>query len=328
MSGDDYLWDKSGAPDADVARLEGALAPLRYSPPAKGFALPPRGPRSRGRFAGVVLLLAAALGALGAIAVASRDGTNGEAIARRDVAVIEVARVAGAPRVSGGSLVAAERFGVGDWVETDASSRARVVLDKIGTVEVEPSSRVEVRAIGKNQQRLDLRRGAISARVDAPPRLFVVDTPSAAAVDLGCAYRLEVEDDGAALLRVTSGSVSLEGGGKTALVPAGASCRTAKGRGPGTPRFEDAPAELAAAVDRFDAHGDDREALAALPAARPRDSLTVWHLFLRVSPAARASVFARLRALVPPAKDIDEARAEALDRTALAPYEESLRETW
>ena len=27
---DDYLWDRSGPPDPDVARLEQALAPLRY----------------------------------------------------------------------------------------------------------------------------------------------------------------------------------------------------------------------------------------------------------------------------------------------------------
>ena len=36
----------------------------------------------------------------------------------------------------------------------------------------------------------------MSARIWAPPRLFYVNTPSAVAEDLGCAYTLEVDDLG------------------------------------------------------------------------------------------------------------------------------------
>jgi hypothetical protein len=36
----DYLWDGTGEPDADVEQLETALRPLRYAPPAKPFTLP------------------------------------------------------------------------------------------------------------------------------------------------------------------------------------------------------------------------------------------------------------------------------------------------
>ena len=43
---------------------------------------------------------------------------------------------------------------------------------------------------------LRLAHGRLSARVTAPPRLFVVDTPAATAIDLGCAYDLAVLTDG------------------------------------------------------------------------------------------------------------------------------------
>ena len=43
---DDYLWDRSGPPDLEVARLEQRLAPLRYRHRAPR---PSRVPLGRGR---------------------------------------------------------------------------------------------------------------------------------------------------------------------------------------------------------------------------------------------------------------------------------------
>jgi len=37
--------------------------------------------------------------------------------------------------------------------------------------------------------------------------VFVVDTPSASAIDLGCAYTLHVNEDGSGTLRTTLGWV-------------------------------------------------------------------------------------------------------------------------
>ena len=71
----------------------------------------------------------------------------------------------------------------------------------------------------------------------APPRLFFVDTPAGVAADLGCAYTLEVDDHGDGLLHVTSGWVALQLKDRESMVPAGASCATRPGVGPGTPFF-------------------------------------------------------------------------------------------
>src|SRR4029077_20628692 len=131
-----------------------------------------------------------------------------------------------------------------EWLQTDATSRARIGIGEIGTVEVEPNSRVRLIAATSNEHRLALARGESSAVVTAPPRLFFVDLPTSTAVDLGCAYRMKTDESGSGLLRVTAGWVALEWKDRESLVPAGASCRTRSGDGPGTPYFNDAPEAL------------------------------------------------------------------------------------
>src|SRR5207248_1979033 len=82
----------------------------------------------------------------------------------------------------------------GAWLETDARSRAKVRVADIGWVDVEPRTRVRLVRASAAEHRLELSRGVLHAAVTAVPRLFVVDTPSAVAVDLGCAYTLEVDE--------------------------------------------------------------------------------------------------------------------------------------
>ena len=78
-----------------------------------------------------------------------------------------------------------------------------------------------------------LDRGTIHARIWAPPKLFFVDTQAAVAVDLGCAYTLQVDEKGDGLLRVTSGWVGLEREGRDTYIPEGAVCATRSEHRPG-----------------------------------------------------------------------------------------------
>jgi len=114
----------------------------------------------------------------------------------------QVSRLEGNPSV--------DQIKVGEWLQTDASSRARITVGNIGVVDVEPNTRVRLVAASPTEHRLTLERGEISAVVTAPPRLFLVDTPASTAVDLGCAYKIKTDESGNGVLRVTSGWVSLE----------------------------------------------------------------------------------------------------------------------
>ncbi|HEV3468707.1 MAG TPA: kelch repeat-containing protein [Pyrinomonadaceae bacterium] len=217
----------------------------------------------------------------------------------------EVKRLAGSPTLGERRLEEAGRMRVGEWLETDRFSRALISVGAIGQVEVDASTRVGLSEARPSEHRLTLARGRVRAAITAPPRLFFIETPSAVAVDYGCAYTLEVDEAGAGLLHVTAGWVGLVLDGRESLVPAGAMCRSKPGAGPGTPFLEDASEALREALDAFDFRGGGDQALGVVLAeARPKDSLTLWHLLSRTKGDARARVFGRLAALVPPPEGV------------------------
>jgi hypothetical protein len=270
-------------------------------------------------------------GALPAIARSSGAPAMDWSALPRASAAFDVQRLSGEPRIAQRRVSAGGRLGLGEWLETDGSSRARIAIADIGQVEVDENTRVRLVNTGEKEHRLDLERGVIKARVDAPPRLFVVSTPAAAAVDLGCEYTLEVDEAGSGVLHVTSGWVSLDSlaGDRSSLVPAGASCRTRKGAGPGTPYFGDASAKLVDALAKLDFEGGGALALrTVLAEARARDSLTLWHLLSRVEEPSRREVYARLRSLSPPPKSVKEPDVIRLDRPALDRWKNDLTVTW
>jgi hypothetical protein len=231
--------------------------------------------------------------------------------------------VEGDPRVGSHPVGKDGKLYVGQWLETDQSSRATLYPGPIGEVKVEPGSRVRITGASQDEYRLSMERGEVQAKVSAPPRIFFVDTPSAEAIDLGCAYTLDVDRSGAGSLHVTSGWVELILKGRfKSLIPAAASCQTRRGVGPGTPYFDDASATLKSALEQFDfgvpAAGSGSNPLdTILVEARKRDSLTLWHLLARVAPADRARVYDRLAQLVPLPVGISREMIMSLDQGAL-----------
>ena len=196
------------------------------------------------------------------------------------------------------------------WLELGEGESATVTIADIGTVTVDEGSRVRLKQTGPAQHRLELERGTIHALVTAPPRLFVVDTPTASAIDLGCAYTLEVTDAGSRLT-VTSGLVSLAGKGREVTVLAGMRALSAPNRPPTTPVSLDASAALVDAIDRFDRSSDAAALDAAVLLVRPQDAATPWHLLPVAPPAQRAALIAQLTAFVaPPAGWTDAAATD------------------
>ena len=214
------------------------------------------------------------------------------------------------------------------WMETDATP-LRLGIGKIGTVDVAPGSRIRVLAAGADGYRLGLARGAISAVIDAPPRLFAVDTPVSTVVDLGCAYTMTVDAAGDGVLRVTHGWASLEWKGRESIVPAGASCRTHSRRGPDTPVFDDAAPSFHEAVATLDEGDAPASALdTILREARARDTLTLWHLVSRVSAADRRRVVDRIAELVPLPATVSREQLLELVPDAMTRWREELAWSW
>lgn len=336
---DDYLWDKSGQPDPTIAKLERTLETLGHAGQPlelpEATMAPATAPARRGPWLGRLWVgrdrstlshetpLPGVPGSAWAMAAGMLVVAGAAAIwfATQRAPGWEVARIDGAPRVGPSHIAESGRLAVGEWLETDASSRARLSVGRIGEVLVEPNTRLRLLEVGDQRQRLHLELGTVTAVILAPPRQFVVETPSAAAVDLGCAYTLEVDASGGALVTVLAGWVSFELRGRDAFIPAGARCATRPGIGPGTPYFTDASNAFKNALATLDVADDPTARAAAfgevLSEARREDAFTLWHLLARQRGADRERVYARLAALVPPPAGVTREGVMAGDRSML-----------
>ncbi|MFI5207270.1 MAG: hypothetical protein ACHQX4_04545 [Gemmatimonadales bacterium] len=214
-------------------------------------------------------------------------------------------------------------FRAGDSLATGPET-ARLRVGTIGTMDVGTGSNLRLLVARAGEQRLALDRGTISARVDAPPRLFIVETPSGTAVDLGCAYTLDVDSAGNSSIHVTLGWVSFEDKGQESLIPAGMRAKTLRGGVVGTPFRDDAPDSLRFAALRYDEDPDDSTLVLVLRTSRRADAVTLWHLVARTSGAQRDEVVSRLLTLVPPSAGVTAEAVLRNDRAAMQLYWEQL----
>jgi hypothetical protein len=237
----------------------------------------------------------------------------------------EVSLVEGAPRVGKQTLHGAGGKGklhVGQVLETDSVSKAGISDEEVGEITVEPATRLRLLAIRSGARRLSLERGTIQASIWAPAGEFVVDTPSAVAVDLGCVYTLHVDDSGDGELHTTLGWVGFKFGDRESFIPAGAACATRKNKGPGIPYFEDVPNSFRAALTTLERETNpSRQRSAALrlvlQTSRQRDAFTLWHLLPRVADSERGAVFDRLAALAPAPRGVTREGIMRLDHSML-----------
>src|SRR5215471_15152555 len=262
---DDYLWDGSGEPDPEIQKLEAVLGRLRHDRPAPAFPAIPTSKPSRHFWQMRAFQFAAAAGIL-LIATTVFVLQTSKRSAITPAAGWNVIRVAGLPRVAGENLSAQRekgKLGIGQLLETDGQSQASLRAEDVGEIDVEPNSVLRLPKSSSGLKRLTLDRGTIHASIWAPPGEFIIDTPSAVAVDLGCTYTLHVDDSGDGLLRTTFGWVGFKLGDREAFIPAGAACSTRKKTGPGIPYFEDASQSFRSALSKLDLETSTQEEKAA-----------------------------------------------------------------
>jgi hypothetical protein len=279
---EDYLWNRCGEPDPEVAHLEKVLGELRWSNTQHRFTTRQRTEWFQKRAWWAAAAAAALVLAIGTAVSVHRMRATGPVTSWR-------------LSLNGEQ---AESVRAGQVIETAGIAHGTMRSELVGEVDIEPGSRLHLLAAGGKEQRLALDHGTIRALIWAPPAEFIVDTPSAKTVDLGCQYTLRVAKDGSGFLTVERGWVAFQWRDVESFIPAGAACATRPGHGPDTPYFLDAPAALTRAVAQFDKGGSAEALNTALAAARPRDALTIWHLLERTHGEDRAAVFCRFAALV------------------------------
>jgi len=276
----DYLWDRSGE-DAETQKLELLLSPYRF-----------RGGQAILPVRTVNWWQLAAAAAIMIVAGAEMWWTwqpPGD--------VWRATEVSGRATVSPRTTLHS-----GAIVQTAEASRVRLESGAIGVVEVAENTTIQLIENRSGRHVLALRAGTIHARTTSPPGVFVVDTPRARAIDLGCEYRLSIAPNGAGVLRVSAGWVELQRGFDQSLVPQGATADIRRDGELTPPYFDDARPEFKSAVRQFafsDADSRHEALTRILSLARRRDALTLLNLFSRATPDERLLVYDRLNQLVP-----------------------------
>ena len=298
----DYLWDRTGPVDLEVARLERLLRGHAHADVARRarVATPPK-PVVRVRHRGWrIAFAAAATLAVCAIGVSAwfqhrlhwQAGEPWQVLAQR-----------GDVRIDGRSQQASV-LTLDGTLETGKNAMTRLRAAGIGEVAIGAGSRVRLVETRTGRHRLQLQQGSLWARVWAPPGQFGVGVAGADVIDLGCEFLLKVDADGTGSLSVLSGWVQVDNLRREVLVPQGTRVRVNGDGAAGTPHAFAASVEFIDALDAIDArsgavdpHGDEIRRLIAQ--SRQQDAISLLVLLRDYPQLAEGPLFERLAILLP-----------------------------
>lgn len=298
----DYLWDRTGPVDLEVARLERLLRGHAHADVARRarVASPPK-PVVRVRRRGWrIVFAAAAMLAVCAIGVSAwfqhrlhwEAGEPWRVLAQQ-----------GDVRIDGRSQQAST-LTLDGTLETGANAMTRLSAAGIGEVAVGAGSRVRLLETRTGRHRVQLEQGSLWARVWAPPGQFGVGVAGADVIDLGCEFLLKVDADGNGTLSVLSGWVQVDNLRREVLVPQGTRVRVNGDGAAGTPHAFSASQSFVAALEAIDARNgavdaNGEEVHRLIAGSRQQDAISLLVL-LRDSPQlAEGPMFERLAILLP-----------------------------
>lgn len=319
----DYLWDRSGPVDLEIARLERLLAPYALCAADRAPRAAPARPHRRRGWR--IALASAAVLAMFAVGVGTwyRQRLQWPDAQPWRMAVI------GQARIDGRDARADKTLAPGQMLETGADSSVRLRAARIGEIVLGEGSRFSLVETRSGRHRVSLQQGSLWARVWAPPGSLGVATQHGDVLDLGCEFMLKSDASGNGSLEVRSGWVQIDGLWWETLVPQGARVEFRGDGPPGTPYDVGASAEFIAALREIDAQG--RNASAIGPAiqrlaanARPQDAITLLSLLKERPQLGEGPVFDRLSAIMP--ADVVVTREDLRRRgpDALSPWWHSL----
>lgn len=312
---DDYLWDRGGPVDAEVAALERLLSPHAWRPRERTSATsmrrvsasvpavaPPPSSRTRARRRRWPLAWAAV--ATLAVCGFGLQAWYAHRLQWPQAQPWRIAGVEGSVRIDGEALAGDGTLAPGSELETGADGSARLRVARIGEMVLGPGSRFAVIETGDGRHRTALRSGRLWARIWAPPGSFGVATPAGDVFDLGCEFVLVAGEDGSGSLTVRSGWVQIDNHWREVLVPEGARVDFSERGEPGIPYDLGASDGFRSALRELQRHGDTvssegPEVRALVAASRPQDAISLLALMQAHPRLAEGPLFDRMVQVMP-----------------------------
>lgn len=262
-----YLWDRTPSPDpnedAEFARLEAHLG--QYRRPAK----PPANPKPTPRHWSKYLALAACLTCTAALTWLELKP--------------KPAPIPTAWTLNGQPLNLKQEY--------KSSAEETVEVASIGRLRFRPGSRFRILESAKDEV-MELLEGHFDALIIADPYRFRVLTAGARLDDLGCAYEVSVDKQGAGRVEVSLGWVRANGAGADSFIAQGYESTFRPGQPPSEPR-------------RVDTNAQSSEDVLA----------TLHQVWRGKSETDRLKAFRSLAKQYPPPESVTEARAARGDRS-------------
>lgn len=213
----------------------------------------------------------------------------------------KVSNVKGNPLIGGMPMSSADSIKEGQWIQTNDSSAAELIIASLGKVKIEPNSKIYFIKGSDGNNRIAVEYGTIEADMNSDKKTFFVEMPSAVASDLKGNYKLTIDSSGDGLVYVTSGNVEIKSSNRDALVPAGNYVMTKKNMGVGTPFNENSSVIFKKALASLDfGQCGDICVNTLLKNAKSTDAITLVNLISKVDEKFKDDVYVKAANFVSP----------------------------
>jgi len=213
----------------------------------------------------------------------------------------KVSSIQGNPLIGDVAMNNIDSIREGQFIRTNDSSRAQLIIANMGNVIIEPNSKIIfIKGVDGNN-RISVEYGTIESNMRSNPKTFFVEMPSAIAMDMGGDYKLTIDSTGDGLVYVKSGKVEVQSNNREAIVPAGNLVMTKRDLGVGTPFNENSSPRFKNALMNLD-FGKCGGACVntLLKNAKVSDAITLVSLISRVESQYKDEVYTKVANFVSP----------------------------
>ncbi len=240
----------------------------------------------------------------------------------------KVTSLTGTPYISDEAMAKLDSIRDGEYIITNDTSRAELLIADIGKVIVEPNTKLMIVKGEDGKNRLSVIYGTIDADMKKVEDPVPVDLPSAVAMDDGGSYKLTVDGSGDGLFYVRSGQVEVVSGSKQSVVPAGNLVMTKKDKGVGTPFSENSSSVFKKALYNFDFGNCDVSCVnTILNSADKNDAVSLVNLIQNVDNQYKDEVYTKVASFVPPPRQIPRDSIPYFDEDEIEDWVEKIEVT-